>query len=193
MTGEVSLPLALAEGAVWAVGVVAASWFFHRLFAHRRGPAEAEGAARRPTGAGLRPAGTSELRVPRHLALVTVVVDSYAPAIDFYVRRLGFDLREDTPLGDGKRWVVVAPPGAATGLLLAEAADRGQRERVGDQTGGRVALFLHTDDFARDHARLLAAGVAFEEEPRYEPYGTVAVFRDLYGNRWDLLEPAPRR
>ncbi|NJP66231.1 VOC family protein [Streptomyces sp. ventii] len=186
MTGEVSLPLALAEGAVWAAAVVAASWFFHRLFAHRRGPGEAEGAAPLPTG-------TSEVRVHRHLALVTVVVDSYAPAIDFYVRRLGFELREDTPIGDGKRWVVVAPPGAATGLLLAEAADSRQRERVGDQTGGRVALFLHTDDFARDHARLLAAGVTFEEEPRPEPYGTVAVFRDLYGNRWDLLEPAPRR
>ncbi|WP_067965404.1 VOC family protein [Nocardiopsis trehalosi] len=124
-----------------------------------------------------------------HLGLVALLVRDYDEAIDFYVGRLGFDLREDTDLGGGRRWVVVAPPGAGdAAVLLARAATPGQGERVGDQTGGRVGLFLHTDDFARDHARMAAAGVEFEEEPRRESYGTVAVFRDLYGNRWDLIE-----
>ena len=111
----------------------------------------------------------------------------------FYTDALGFRLAEDTPRPDGSRWVVVEP-GAGTGgtaLLLARAKDGAQRARVGDQTGGRVGFFLHTDDFARDHARMAAAGVTFLEEPRHEPYGTVAVFQDLYGNRWDLLQPAP--
>ncbi|MFJ8695507.1 VOC family protein [Streptomyces roseolilacinus] len=126
-----------------------------------------------------------------HLGLVTVVVRDYDEAIAHYTRALGFELREDTPQGDGKRWVVVAPPGAReTALLLARAATPRERERVGDQTGGRVGLFLHTDDFDRDHDRMRAAGVTFEEAPRREPYGTVAVFRDLYGNRWDLIQPA---
>ena len=99
-------------------------------------------------------------------------------------------LREDTDLGGGKRWVVVAPE-EGTGLLLARADGAGQAARVGDQSGGRVFLFLQTDDFAADHARMSAAGVRFIEAPRREPYGTVAVFEDLYGNRWDLIEPAP--
>lgn len=125
------------------------------------------------------------------LALITVLVDDYDRAIAHYTGALGFELREDTDLGNGKRWVRVAPPGAQeTGLLLAQASDAAQRARIGDQTGGRVGFFLHTDDFARDHARMLAAGVEFLEAPRYESYATVAVFRDAYGNRWDLLQPA---
>ncbi|MBN0043791.1 VOC family protein [Streptomyces actuosus] len=128
----------------------------------------------------------------RRIALVTLVVDDYDEAIRFYTEALGFRLAEDAPRPDGSRWVVVEPgaPGPATALLLARAKGGAQAARVGDQTGGRVGFFLHTDDFARDHARMLAAGVAFLEEPRREPYGTVAVFRDLYGNRWDLLQPA---
>jgi catechol 2,3-dioxygenase-like lactoylglutathione lyase family enzyme len=118
-----------------------------------------------------------------------VVVGDYDEAARFYVEALGFDLLEDTTLPGGKRWVVVAPAGAVTGLLLARAATEEQRARVGDQTGGRVAFFLDTDDFSADHRRMLAAGVRFVEEPRQEPYGTVAVFEDLYGNRWDLLQP----
>jgi catechol 2,3-dioxygenase-like lactoylglutathione lyase family enzyme len=125
------------------------------------------------------------------LALVTIVVDDYDAAVDHYVGDLGFRLVEDTDLGDGKRWVVVSPGEAAgTALLLARAADDRQRARIGDQTGGRVGFFLHTDDFATRHARMLAAGVRFAEAPRHEPYGTVAVFTDRYGNRWDLIQPA---
>jgi catechol 2,3-dioxygenase-like lactoylglutathione lyase family enzyme len=125
-----------------------------------------------------------------HLGLSTLVVRDYDEAIAYYTRALGFELREDTPRGDGSRWVVVAPPGSReTGLLLARAATPGQADRVGDQTGGRVGLFLTTDDFDRDYKRMVAAGVFFEEEPRYEPYGAVVVFQDLYGNRWDLVEP----
>ena len=125
----------------------------------------------------------------RRLALVTLLVRDYDEALAFYVGCLGFDLVEDTSLGGGKRWVVVAPGGAGAALLLARAADAAQHARIGDQTGGRVFLFLHTDDFARDHRRLSQAGVRFLEAPRHEPYGTVAVFEDLYGNRWDLLQP----
>jgi len=126
-----------------------------------------------------------------HVALVAVVVADYDEAIDFYVRALGFQLREDTDLGAGKRWVVVAPPGARDcAVLLARAATPRQAKRIGDQTGGRVGLFLHTVDFAAEHARMTAAGVRFTEPPRSEPYGTVAVFEDLYGNRWDLIQPA---
>ncbi|HEV7648361.1 MAG TPA: VOC family protein [Actinophytocola sp.] len=123
------------------------------------------------------------------VGLVTLVVRDYDEAIAFYTGPLGFELREDTALGDGKRWVVVAPPGSPTGLLLALADGPAQQARAGDQTGGRVGFFLNTDDFGRDHERMLAAGVRFEEPPRHEPYGTVAVFRDLYGNRWDLVQP----
>ncbi|MFI1796275.1 VOC family protein [Streptomyces sp. NPDC020379] len=122
------------------------------------------------------------------LGLVTLVVRDYDEAIGFYVDSVGFELLEDTRLDEHKRWVVVAPPGAKeTAVLLARAVTPEQEARIGDQTGGRVSLFLHTDDFARDHDRMRAAGVTFEEAPRQEPYGTVAVFQDLYGNRWDLL------
>ena len=128
------------------------------------------------------------------IGLVTLVVRDYDEAIAFFVDVIGFELREDTRLDDHKRWVVVAPRGDAqgTGLLLARAATPGQEARVGDQTGGRVALFLYTDDFARDHERMQAAGVTFVRPPRRESYGTVAVFQDLYGNLWDLIEPAGR-
>ena len=122
---------------------------------------------------------------------VTLVVRDYDEAIAFYVGAVGFALVEDTDLGDGKRWVLVAPADGETTLLLARAATRDEASRVGDQTGGRVALFLETEDFAADHARMRAAGVRFVEEPRHEAYGTVAVFEDLYGNRWDLIEPRP--
>ena len=122
---------------------------------------------------------------------MTLVVPDYDDAIAYFCGVLGFELVEDTPLEDGKRWVVVRPSGAAgTALLLARAASDTQRARIGDQTGGRVFLFLYTDDFAADHARYVAAGVRFVEPPRTEPYGTVAVFEDAFGNRWDLLEPA---
>ncbi|WP_037676710.1 VOC family protein [Streptomyces griseus] len=128
----------------------------------------------------------------RRVALVTLVVDDYDEAIRFCTEALGFHLVEDAPRPDGSRWVVVRPDAGegGTDVLLARAKDEAQRGRVGDQTGGRVGFFLHTDDFARDHARMLAAGVTFLEEPRHEPYGSVAVFQDLYGNRWDLLQPA---
>ncbi|MEW2515746.1 VOC family protein [Streptomyces sp. NPDC046870] len=126
----------------------------------------------------------------RCVALVTLVVHDYDEAVRFYTEALGFRLVEDAPRPDGSRWVVVEPGGDGPGLVLARAKDDEQRARVGDQTGGRVGFFLHTDDFARDHARMTAAGVTFLEEPRHEPYGTVAVFQDLYGNRWDLLQPA---
>ncbi|MCW7947346.1 extradiol dioxygenase [Streptomyces hygroscopicus] len=128
----------------------------------------------------------------RRIALVTLVVDDYDEAIRFYTEALGFRLAVDEPRPDGSRWVVVEPgaTGHGTGLLLARAKDETQRVRVGDQTGGRVGFFLHTDDFAHDHARMTRAGVTFLEETRREPYGTVAVFQDLYGNRWDLLQPA---
>ncbi|WP_327291086.1 VOC family protein [Streptomyces sp. NBC_01198] len=125
-----------------------------------------------------------------HLGLVAVVVRDYDEAIAYYTDALGFELREDTPRQDGGRWVVVAPPGAReTGLLLARATTPEQTARIGDQTGGRVGLFLNTEDFDGDYKRMVAAGVVFEEEPRYEPYGAVVVFHDLYGNRWDLIQP----
>ncbi|WP_219824218.1 VOC family protein [Actinokineospora auranticolor] len=122
--------------------------------------------------------------------MVTLVVRSYDEALGFFVGALGFTVVRDHDLGDGKRWVVVAPPGGGAALLLARAVGAEQEAAVGRQTGGRVGWFLETDSFARDHARMRAAGVVFEEEPRPEPYGVVAVFRDLYGNRWDLIEPA---
>lgn len=121
--------------------------------------------------------------------LVTLLVEEYDDALAFYVDVLGFAVREDTRLDAHKRWVVVEPPApGGTGLLLARAANPAQRGRVGDQTGGRVGFFLRTLDFAAEHARLTAAGVHFEEVPREEPYGTVAVFQDPYGNRWDLIQ-----
>ncbi len=128
----------------------------------------------------------------RQLGAVVLLVREYDEAIAFYTGALGFVLIEDTPLGPNKRWVRVAPSTATgTPLLLARAVTPTEQARVGDQTGGRVGFFLHTDDFKRDHRTMLAHGVVFEEAPRVEPYGTVAVFRDLYGNRWDLLESAP--
>lgn len=126
------------------------------------------------------------------LAQVALLVRDYDEAIAFFTRTLRFRLVRDTPLDDGKRWVLVAPPGAAeTALLLARAATPEQEAQVGNQSGGRVWLFLHTDDFRRDHHEMRARGVRFVEEPRDEAYGTVAVFLDLYGNRWDLLQPRP--
>lgn len=126
----------------------------------------------------------------QRLALIALLVADYDAAIGFYVETLEFQLVEDTPLGDGKRWVVVRPPGAEVGgLLLARAQGEVQIARIGDQTGGRVFLFLNTDDFAKDYARMTAAGVRFVRPPKQEPYGTVAVFADLYGNLWDLIEP----
>jgi uncharacterized glyoxalase superfamily protein PhnB len=126
----------------------------------------------------------------RSLALVTLVVRDYDEAIAYFTRTLHFTLVEDRPLEAGKRWVVVAPS-TSTGcrLLLARAVTPEQSAHIGDQTGGRVALFLHTSDFASDYERMRRAGVAFLEEPRDEPYGRVAVFRDLYGNKWDLVQP----
>jgi catechol 2,3-dioxygenase-like lactoylglutathione lyase family enzyme len=127
----------------------------------------------------------------RRIGLVAVVVADYDEAIAWYTEKLGFILEEDTLFGDGKRWVIVSPErGSETRMLLACADGEAQRAAVGNQTGGRVFLFLRTDDFEHDHARMLAAGVRFLEEPRREPYGTVAVFEDLYGNRWDLIENA---
>jgi catechol 2,3-dioxygenase-like lactoylglutathione lyase family enzyme len=125
------------------------------------------------------------------LGLVSLVVRDYDEAIAFYVGVLGFRLIEDSFIPEqNKRWVVVAPPGSAgTRLLLARASSGEQVTRIGNQTGGRVFLFLHTDDFARDYQSYKAKGVIFAREPREEPYGTVAVFQDLYGNLWDLLQP----
>ena len=121
---------------------------------------------------------------------VALVVRDYDEAIRFFTQALGFTLVEDTPRGDGKRWVRVAPPGGpGTELLLAQAATPSQQEAVGNQTGGRVFLFLRTDDFQRDYARMKSQGVRFTEEPRREEYGTVVVFLDLYGNKWDLIGP----
>lgn len=125
----------------------------------------------------------------QHLALLSLLVRDYDEALAFYVGKMGFTLVEDSELGGGKRWVVVAPGAAGTRFLLAKAGDDRQSALVGGQGGGRVWLFLHTDAFEADHARFRAAGVTFLEEPRHEAYGSVAVFEDLYGNRWDLLQP----
>ena len=125
------------------------------------------------------------------LSLVTIIVDDYEPAIDFFVNVLGFELAEDSPslTNDGrpKRWVVVRPPGRETGLLLARADGDRQRAAVGEQVAGRVGFFLTVDDFEDAHARMTAAGVEFVSVPRDEPYGRIAVFKDPWGNRWDLL------
>ena len=128
-----------------------------------------------------------------HLHLVAVIVDDYDPAIRFFVDILGFELTADEPslTNDGrpKRWVVVRPPGAATGILLARADGDRQAAAVGDQFAGRVGLFLRVDDFAATYERMVAAGVPFVSPPRDEPYGQVAVFVDIAGNKWDLLGP----
>ncbi len=123
------------------------------------------------------------------LFLVALVVDDYDRAKAFYCDSLGFDCLQDEVQPEGKRWVVVRPKGGeGAALLLAQAASDGQRAAIGNQTGGRVGFFLKTDDFARDHAAMLAKGVMFREEPRHEVYGTVAVFADPYGNTWDLIQ-----
>ncbi len=125
----------------------------------------------------------------RRIGHICVLVRDYDEAIAYYTQILGFALIEDTDRGEGRRWVLVAPSADnAMQLLLAQASTPAQIARIGDQTGGRVFLFLHTDDFQRDYARFSAGGVRFLEAPRHESYGTVAVFEDLYGNRWDLLQ-----
>ena len=123
------------------------------------------------------------------LSMLVLLVRDYDEAIAYYMQKLGFTLIEDTPMSPEKRWVVVAPsPSSGARLLLAKANTDRQRDRIGDQTGGRVFLFLDTDNFDADHARFTAAGVRFLEAPRVESYGKVAVFEDLYGNRWDFVE-----
>lgn len=131
--------------------------------------------------------------MPARLAAISYLVRDYDEAIAWFTQKLGFTLLQDTPLSHAKRWVVVAPPGAtdspgAAHLVLAKASNAEQFAAVGRAAGGRVAFFLHTDDFARDRATFEARGVRFREAPRHEPYGVVAVFDDLYGNGWDLVE-----
>ena len=131
----------------------------------------------------------SATEIPRRsVGAVALLVPDYQEAIDYFVGTLGFTLIEDTRHSEGKRWVRVSP-GAGTPLLLAEANGERQRAAIGNQSGGRVFLFLTTDDFWRDYRDYVSRGVEFEEEPRQEAYGTVAVFTDMYGNRWDLIEP----
>lgn len=126
----------------------------------------------------------------QYLGALALLVRDYDEAIAWFTQKLGFQLLEDTPLTAEKRWVRVAPPGATeSSLLLARAIGPEQQAAVGNQSGGRVFLFLHTDDFRRDYEAFRARGVRFRESPREEAYGTVAIFEDLYGNRWDLLEP----
>jgi len=128
--------------------------------------------------------------MPQTLGHIALLVRHYDEAVAFFTNYLGFRVIEDTPLGDGKRWILVAPLGSTgTSLLLAEAATPEQEALIGNQTGGRVFLFLHTDDFWRDFRRMSSRNVKFLEAPREESYGTVVVFEDLYGNKWDLLEP----
>lgn len=123
------------------------------------------------------------------IALVSLVVRDYDEAIRFFIDALQFELIEDTPMGEGRRWVVVSPPESpGIGILLAKAVTPEQETRIGNQTGGRVFLFLHTDDFSSACLHMKSHGVHFNEEPRSEPYGKVAVFLDLYGNKWDLIE-----
>jgi len=142
--------------------------------------------------------------VQQHIGSIALVVKDYDDAIEFYTQKLNFELVEDTDLGEGKRWVLISPPnsngassnGASsngtnssrTNLLLAKATTPEQMSAIGNQTGGRVFLFLHTNDFWRDYNLMLSKGVIFNEEPRIEPYGTVVVFEDLYGTKWDLLQ-----
>ncbi len=130
----------------------------------------------------------------QELGHVTVLVRDYDEALAFYTKALGFKVIEDSALGDGKRWVLVGPPGSVgTSLLLAKATTPEQAGSVGNQTGGRVFLFLQTDDFWRDYRSMKSKGVPFREEPREEPYGTVVVFEDLYGNKWDLVQRVEER
>ncbi|MDP1701558.1 MAG: VOC family protein [Aestuariivirga sp.] len=130
----------------------------------------------------------------QHITAVTLLVPDYDEAIAYYVAKLGFRLAEDTVLSPTKRWVVVAPPGnGETGLLLAQADSPNQRQAIGNQSGGRVFLILKTDDFDRDFARFKKAGIEFLEDSRLEAYGKVAVFRDAFGNKWDLIEPLAKQ
>lgn len=124
----------------------------------------------------------------KHLANVTLVVRDYDEAISYYTQKLGFKLIADVNLGDGKRWVLVAPEGSECNLVLGKAVGDEQKAAIGNQTGGRVFLFLHTNDFWVDYKSMQEKGVVFKEEPREEAYGTVVVFEDLYGNLWDLLQ-----
>jgi catechol 2,3-dioxygenase-like lactoylglutathione lyase family enzyme len=127
----------------------------------------------------------------QNIVHIALVVDDYDEAIAFYTKKLQFTLIEDTLLSDTKRWVLVAPPGSAgCNLLLAKAATEEQKSRVGNQSGGRVFLFLHTDNLKRDYKNMKEKGISFVREPAEESWGTVAVFEDLYGNLWDLIEPA---
>ena len=128
--------------------------------------------------------------VRQHIGALALMVPDYDTAIDFYVGKLDFQLLEDIRLTPEKRWVTVAPPGGLPGtvLVLAQAVGPQQQAAIGKQAGGRVFLFLYTDNFTRDHNMMLAAGIVFEEAPRHEPYGIVAVWQDPFGNRWDLLE-----
>ncbi|MDQ2046101.1 VOC family protein [Pseudoalteromonas sp. 20-92] len=137
--------------------------------------------------------------VQQHISSIALVVKDYDDAIEFYTQKLNFELVEDTNLGDGKRWVLISPPNSSgansntasskgANLLLAKATTPEQMIAIGNQTGGRVFLFLHTNDFWRDYNLMLSKGVTFNEEPRVEPYGTVVVFEDLYGTKWDLLQ-----
>jgi catechol 2,3-dioxygenase-like lactoylglutathione lyase family enzyme len=130
--------------------------------------------------------------MPPRLAAVTFLVPDYDEAIAWFTAALGFTVVEDVPTGPGKRWVIVEPPGGGARLLLARASGADQAAAVGRQAGGRVAYFLHTDDFDRDEARLRAAGTRFREAARREVYGMVAVFEDPWGNPWDLIEPEVR-
>jgi catechol 2,3-dioxygenase-like lactoylglutathione lyase family enzyme len=126
----------------------------------------------------------------QHIAHIALVVNNYDEAIKFYTEKLNFRLLEDTQLSETKRWVKVAPTGEGQCcLLLAQAATEEQKNRVGNQTGGRVFLFLYTDDFKRDYAAMLQMGIHFVRPPEEQPYGTVAVFEDLYGNLWDFIQP----
>ena len=129
----------------------------------------------------------------QRIVQIALVVRDYDEAIAFYTQSLGFELLEDTDMGNGKRWVRVAPRGTGScGLLLARAATPAQAQAIGNQAGGRVFLFMHTDDFERDYQFMLGKGVRFIEQPRYEEYGTVVVFEDLYGNKWDLIQPVEK-
>ena len=127
--------------------------------------------------------------MPQTIAIFTIVVPDYDAGIDFYVNTLGFELLEDTPRSPTKRWVRVAPAGAETAILLAKADGPAQEAAIGNQTGGRVGFFLHTDNFERDYQAMKAKGVTFKEDPRHEAYGSVVVFQDPWGNLWDLIEP----
>jgi len=152
------------------------------------------GGGRAPEAGGLIRAGPCdgiEEAMAQTLGSVTLLVRDYDRAIEFFTGALGFELLEDTALEGGKRWVLVRPRGSGgASLLLARASSPEEEARVGNQAGGRVFLFLHTDDFRRDYRAMKARGVRFREDPREEPYGTVAVFEDLCGNRWDLIAPA---